>query len=71
MVEIEDDDAGDEAVDAEEVPAAMFEPGAEPSQGGEAGEETEDHPEQGGEDGAVEVEWEAGGGGFVRGVEQA
>src|SRR5580698_1286552 len=46
VVEDEDDDGGEEAVDAEVVPAALFEPGAQPLEGDEAGEEGEERAEQ-------------------------
>ncbi len=42
-VEIEDYCGEEDAVDAEEVPAAAFEPTAEPGEGEQAGEEAEDH----------------------------
>src|SRR5471030_1383999 len=73
-VEVEDDTAGGEAVDAEEIPLAALEPGAEPAQCGESGEKAEDHAEAGSEEAGVHGYGVSGGGssgefGFAAGVE--
>src|SRR5580692_6381478 len=49
VVQDEDDDRGREAIDAEVVPAAALEPGAEPLEREESGEEREERAEQAGE----------------------
>ena len=50
------DGGGDEAVDTENVPAAVFEPTAKPSQRHEAGEKCKDRTEDAGRDGRREHE---------------
>jgi hypothetical protein len=67
-----DGDGGGEAVEAEEVPAAGFEPAGEPAEGEEAGGEGEEHAEEAGEEGGGEgIGGAAGGEDFVAGLEEA
>ena len=71
-VQVENDGRGEQAVDAEEVPLAGFEPARKPLQRHEAGEEREDGTEQAGDRGRVQIERRAGCGlGGVRGFKQA
>src|SRR5215475_14535106 len=54
-VQVHDYGGGDEAVDAEPVPAAGFEPAAEPFECGDAGDEGEDESGEAGGEGRVYV----------------